>query len=141
MEKGVSHPSSLADVFSVYTYLHFALLTTPHERVRYDTHMAKKKHKKRVDREEHIGYRLLSFKNAEPGWHAIFAACLGCEVEDREVPVIFWGSVLLPDNSLDIAGMIAVPGHGFVPAPCDAHWCGYSAPGEDPAEIREVVTG
>jgi hypothetical protein len=75
------------------------------------------------------------FVPADPGWRAVFAACISCETPASSLPVIFWSLARWGNGISDVCGL--VHGHdGFFFHPQQEHtFIGYVGPGQEPEDL------
>lgn len=79
--------------------------------------------------------KIEGFVTAEPGWKAVFAACVTCETPASSLPVIFWTFVRWDTGVTDVCGLVhGYDGFFFIPSQ-EHTFIGYVAPGTEPEEL------
>lgn len=72
---------------------------------------------------------------AEPGWKAVFAACVTCNTPSAAMPVVFWAMLRWENGLSDVCGLVhGLDGFFFYPQN-DHTFIGYVGPGQDPEEL------
>jgi hypothetical protein len=79
--------------------------------------------------------KIEGFTPADPGWKAVFAACISCESPASSLPVVFWSLVRWENGISDVCGL--VHGYdGFFFHPQQEHtFIGYVGPGQEPEDL------
>lgn len=79
--------------------------------------------------------RVEAFVHAEPGWQAVFAACVTCETPSTALPVVFWALVRWENGVSDVCGLVhGLDGFFFYPQN-DHTFIGYVGPGQEPEQL------